>query len=80
MNTHFKAIHEQYVFWLDTLGFATETVCNYGYRVTDFFLWLESKDITHIVQAEQKHINDFFTANRPATIPSLRAERLVLPF
>lgn len=69
MNTHFKAIHEQYVFWLDTLGFATETVCNYGYRVTDFFLWLESKDITHIVQAEQKHINDFFDCQqtRPNT-------------
>lgn len=45
---------------MDTLGFAPETVCNYGYRVTDFFLWLESKDITHIVQVEQKHINDFF--------------------
>lgn len=69
MNTHFKAIHEQYVFWLDTLGFAPETVCNYGYRVTDFFLWLESKDITHIVQVKQKHINDFFDCQqtRPNT-------------
>ena len=69
MNTHFKAIHEQYVFWLETLGFTPETVCNYGYRVTDFFLWLESKDITHIVQVEQKHINDFFDCQqtRPNT-------------
>ena len=24
MNTHFKAIHEQYVFWLETLGFESK--------------------------------------------------------
>ena len=60
MNPHFKAIHEQYVFWLDTLGFAPETVCNYGYRVMEFFLWLERKDIIQIHQINQKHITDFF--------------------
>ena len=70
MNTHFKAIHEQYVFGWIRWDLLPKSVCNYGYRVTDFFcLWLESKDITHIVQAEQKHINDFFDCQqtRPNT-------------
>ncbi|WP_243930341.1 hypothetical protein [Bacteroides fragilis] len=76
MNTHFKAIHEQYLFWLQTLGFTPETVCNYGYRVTDFFLWLASKDITHIVQVEQKHINDFFDCQQTRPNTKLKGRTL----
>lgn len=60
MNAHFKAIQEQYIFWLDTLGFVPNTVSNYGYRVQDFFDWLETKNIANIQHATQKHINDFF--------------------
>lgn len=60
MNTHFTAIQQQYIFWLDTLAYVPNTVTNYGYRVTDFFDWLESKNITNIQHATQKHINYFF--------------------
>lgn len=58
MNTHFKAIHEQYVFWLDTLGFAS--IRKYSDRVRDFFQWLENKNITCITRITQNHITDFF--------------------
>lgn len=60
MNPRFTAIQEQYIFWLDTLGFAPETVRNYGFRVMDFLQWLQGKNITQIHQINQKHINDFF--------------------
>ena len=60
MNTHFTAIQQQYIFWLDTLGFVPHSVSNYGYRVTDFFQWLQNKNITSIHHIAQKHITDFF--------------------
>ena len=58
MNTHYTTIHEQYIFWLDTLGFATTR--KYSDRVRDFFQWLETKNITAIQHITQKHINNFF--------------------
>lgn len=57
MNTHFTAIHEQFIFWLDTLGFAT--IRNYSDRAKELFEWLEDKNITSIQDITQKHINDF---------------------
>lgn len=75
MNTHFKAIHEQYVFWLETLGFTPETVCNYGYRVTDFFCGSKAKTLPTLFKSNKSISTIFLTANRPAPIPSLRAER-----
>ena len=60
MNTNFTAIQEQYIFWLDTLGFVPNTVSNYGNRVKDFFEWLQNKNITTIQHITQKHITDFF--------------------
>lgn len=60
MNNRYKTIHEHYIFWLETLGFASASVLNYSYRVTDFFEWLERKNITALHLITQKHINDFF--------------------
>ena len=57
MNTHFTAIHEQFIFWLDTLGFAT--IRNYSDKAKEFFEWLQRKNITSIHHITQKHINDF---------------------
>jgi len=58
MNAHFTAIHEQFVFWLDTLGFAT--IRNYSDKAKEFFEWLQNKNITSVQHITQKHINDFF--------------------
>jgi integrase/recombinase XerD len=60
MNASYKAIHEQYAFWLDTLGFAKQTTSNYANRVSEFFLWLENKKITSVNLLTSKHLNDFF--------------------
>ncbi len=58
MNAHFTTIHGQYIFWLDTLGFAC--IRKYSDRVKDFFEWLESKDIPCINRITQAHIAAFF--------------------
>jgi len=73
MNTHFTAIQQQYIFWLDTLNFAPYSVSNYGYRARDFFEWLEAKNITTIQHITQKHINDFLDYQQ--TRPNTRAEQ-----
>ncbi|MDR2914076.1 MAG: site-specific integrase [Tannerella sp.] len=60
MNESYKAIHEQYAFWLDTLGFAPKTAENYANRAKEFFMWLENKNITVINQLASKHVTAFF--------------------
>ena len=60
MNTGYNAIYEQYVIWLNTLGFAKCTVRRYGNGVRDFFIWLESQNINHISQLKTTHITAFY--------------------
>lgn len=69
MNASYKVIHEQYLFWLDTLGFASQTAENYANRVSEFFSWLTVQDITSIDQLKPKHLTDFFNfqETRPNT-------------
>lgn len=69
MDTSYKAIYEQYLFWLDTLGFAKQTAENYANRVSDFFRWLTIQDITSIKLLTPKHLTDFFNyqETRPNT-------------
>lgn len=60
MNANFTEIQEQYIFWLDTLNFSTNSIKNYGNRVSDFFTWLVTQNINHISQIQQNHITAFF--------------------
>ena len=60
MNESFKKLQQEYFFWLDTLGFAQKTITNYGFRVNDFFKWLNTQNITTINLLNQKHITTFF--------------------
>lgn len=53
-------IQQQYINWLDSLGFNEKTIKNYGYRVADFFYWLANQNITTLNQISQKHITAFF--------------------
>lgn len=71
MNAHFTAIQEQFIFWLDTLGFAN--IRKYGDKAKEFFEWLETKNITAIQHITQKHINRFFEYQQ--TRPNKRAEQ-----
>jgi len=60
MNESFKKIQQEYIFWLDTLGFNAKTITNYGNRVNEFFNWLTALNIVHINQLQQNHITTFF--------------------
>jgi integrase/recombinase XerD len=60
MNASYKAICEQYAFWLDTLGFAKRSVINYAGRANDFFTWLTAQNITSINWVTAKHVTHFF--------------------
>lgn len=56
----YKTIQQEYIFWLDTLGFNSKTIINYGNRVNEFFKWLSIQNITAINQLNQNHITTFF--------------------
>jgi len=60
MHQNFTEIHKQYIFWLDTLGFSTSSICKYGHKVKEFFEWLTNQNITTISLLNQNHITSFF--------------------
>jgi integrase/recombinase XerD len=59
MNTSYKAIIDEYVTWLDTLGFSDAMIYDYKFRLYDFFEWLESKQIQSINLLTNKHITEY---------------------
>ena len=59
MNTNYNTILEEYVNWLETLGYAESLVYSYKIRVRDFFRWLEDNQIQNINQLTNQHLNDF---------------------
>ena len=60
MNKNYKAIQEQYVIWLNTLGFSDGLVSSYKNITAFFFEWLEHKQVNHITQLTQQHITKYF--------------------
>ncbi|WP_299434335.1 tyrosine-type recombinase/integrase [uncultured Maribacter sp.] len=67
MNSSYKTIQQEYIFWLDTLGFNQKTILNYGNRVNEFFKWLNTQNITVINLLNQNHITTFFTYQETRT-------------
>lgn len=59
-NQGYKNIIVSYSQWMETLGFTESTVIDCKDRVTDFFLWLESKNILSIQLLSPKTIFDYF--------------------
>jgi len=57
---HYKKIHEQYVRWVDILGYSEISIINLGRSIRDFFDWLETNKILSITEVTQKHINTYF--------------------
>ena len=61
MNTSYKAITDEYVAWLETLGFSNAMIYDYKFRLYDFFEWLENKQIQSITQLTNRHISEYHT-------------------
>jgi len=61
MNTNYSAILEEYINWLDTLGYSKSLLSTCRMRIYDFFRWLESKQINSINLLTNKHIDDFYS-------------------
>jgi len=59
MNISYKAIIDEYVTWLDTLGFSDAMIYDYKFRLCDFFEWLETKQIQSVALLTNKHITEY---------------------
>jgi len=60
LNQNYRAIQEEYILWLSTLGFSDKLVYQYKFNVQEFFEWLQSKNINAVVSIKQQHINNYF--------------------
>lgn len=60
MNENYRTIAEEYTAWLDTLGFSDGVVYDYKFRVRDFFVWLQTKNIQAVKDLNQKHVKEYF--------------------
>jgi integrase/recombinase XerD len=60
MNAHFTRLTESYKEWLETLGYAQSTVYGSPPYVKAFFFYLESKEISSIVEITSQIIKDYF--------------------
>ena len=70
MNAHYKAILEEYALWYDTLGYNAKTRKRYTGIMTQFFDWLEGKNINHQYSKSYEfecdfngYISRYFTTN-----------------
>lgn len=60
MNTSYIAIKNEYLVWLDTLGFSADVIRACNYAVHYFFEWLENRQVQSINQLTNRHINDYY--------------------
>ncbi|MFL0108170.1 tyrosine-type recombinase/integrase, partial [Tenacibaculum maritimum] len=60
MNQSFTQIHQNFIIWLDTLGYATSSIKKYQTKAKELFQWLISNNINHIQQLQAHHIQHFF--------------------
>jgi integrase/recombinase XerD len=60
LNPNYKAIHTEYVLWLNTLGFSEGTVNSYRKHTNSFFEWLQIQGINHIKELTQKRVEQYF--------------------
>ena len=67
MNDSYKAILTSFAAWLDTLGYAVETVRGLERCVREFLQWLENRQIKSITHVTAKHIADYhhYVETRP---------------
>jgi len=59
MNESYKAITDEFVVWLDTLGYSNSLKRDCKYMIQYFFEWLENRQIQSIKQLTDRHIRDY---------------------
>jgi integrase/recombinase XerD len=59
MNNDFKAIINEFVVWLDTLGYSKCLKRDYAYLIKYFFEWLDERQIQSINLLTDKHIREY---------------------
>jgi len=57
---HYVKIHEEYVRWLNILGFSADSVSGFNRNVRVFFDWLENQNVLSITDLTQKHLAKYF--------------------
>jgi integrase/recombinase XerD len=60
LNENYNQIKNEYAVWLTTLGFSGGLVYDYKFRTSDFFEWLQTKNINAVNLIAQKHITTYF--------------------
>lgn len=59
-NQSYIHIHQQYIRWLDILGFSNASIEGFNRHIKDFFKYLESINILSVTELTQKHIYTYF--------------------
>ena len=59
MNKSYKVILEEYITWLDTLGYSEGVIRCCKSSIEAFFTWLEEKEIKSIKLLTDKHISEY---------------------
>ena len=73
INTHYKAILEQYVLYFDTLGYNPKAGNRYASVIIPFFDYLQRNNINHISLLNHQHIKTYFEYVQ--TIKSLKTKK-----
>ena len=59
MNESYKAIAEEFIVWVDTVGYSNSIKGSCKYRIIDFLQWLETQQVTSINLLTDRHIRDY---------------------
>ncbi len=59
INSHYSKIQEEYIKWLDTLGFSPATIYNCQCSTTYFFEWLQEQRILQITFLNGQHVSTY---------------------
>jgi len=67
MNKNYTAILEEFVVWLDTLGYSNAMIYSLKQQISAFFEWLENNQVQNIKQLTNKQITEYrhFLETRP---------------
>lgn len=59
MNNHYKIIQNEFLKWIDILGFSTQSKKSFGFASQYFFEWLNSTGVQRISQLQTQHIKNY---------------------
>jgi len=76
MNENYKAILNEHLVWLNTLGYSNDLICSCRLNIRPFFEWLEEKKIQSINLLNDRHIRDYY--NHLETRPNQHDNRRLL--